>query len=151
MESVRRLGPAEALTGLRAAMTFASGLVAVNRLCKGEPVGYSGTWTCPEDMPVGIAAVGYGDGYPRHAPSGTPVLVNGQPARVAGRVSMDLMAIDLRGVPDARVGDPVVLWGERLPVETVAAAAGTIGYQLTCGIAARVTRAQGAAGKFYAS
>ena len=132
--------------GLRPAMTFASGLIAVNRVRKGEPIGYSATWTCPEDMPVGVAAVGYGDGYPRHAPSGTPVLIGGRPARVAGRVSMDLMAIDLRDVPDARVGDPVTLWGEGLPVETVAAAAGTIGYQLTCAIAPRVARhAPGAA------
>ena len=127
--------------GLRPAMTFASALLSVKRVCRGEPVGYSATWTCPEDMPLGIAAAGYGDGYPRHAPSGTPVLVAGHPARVAGRVSMDLMAIDLRGHPGAGAGDPVQLWGPGLPVETVAAAAGTIGYQLTCAIAARVGRA----------
>ena len=124
--------------GLRPAMTFTTGLIAVNRVCRGEPVGYSATWTCPEDMPVGIAAAGYGDGYPRHAPSGTPVLVAGRPAGVVGRVSMDLMAIDLRGHPDAQPGDPVVLWGDGLPVETVAAAAGTIGYELTCSITRRV-------------
>jgi len=133
-------GRTGAAFGLRPAMTFASALVSVKRVCRGEPVGYSATWTCPEDMPLGIAAVGYGDGYPRHAPSGTPVLVAGRPARVAGRVSMDLMAIDLRQVPDAGVGDPVVLWGEGLPVETVAEAAGTIGYALTCAITARVGR-----------
>ena len=126
--------------GLRPAMTFASALLAVNRVCRGEPVGYSATWTCPEDMPVGIAAVGYGDGYPRHAPSGTPVLVAGRSAPAIGRVSMDLMAVDLREQPDARPGDPVVLWGEGLPVETVAGAAGTIGYELTCSIAQRVRR-----------
>lgn len=129
--------------GLRPAMSLDTALIAVNQVCRGEKVGYSATWTCPEDMPIGIAAAGYGDGYPRHAPSGTPVLVGGRPARVAGRVSMDLMAIDLRGLPDARPGDPVRLWGEGLPVETVAEAAGTIGYQLTCGVTRRVRIAEG--------
>ena len=124
--------------GLRPAMAFTSALIAVNRVCRGEPVGYSATWTCPEDMWVGVAAVGYGDGYPRHAPSGTPVLVAGRAARLVGRVSMDLMAIDLRGNPGARVGDPVTLWDEALPIEQVAAAAGTIGYELSCGITRRV-------------
>ncbi|HEU4813217.1 MAG TPA: alanine racemase [Xanthomonadaceae bacterium] len=128
--------------GLRPAMTFATGLLAVNQVCRGEPVGYSATWTCPEDMPIGIAAAGYGDGYPRHAPSGTPVLVSGRPARTVGRVSMDLMAVDLRGHPEARPGDPVVLWGEGLPVETVADAAGTIGYELTCSITRRVRQVE---------
>lgn len=132
--------------GLHPAMTLATGLLAVNRVCRGEPVGYSATWTCPEDMPVGIAAAGYGDGYPRHAPAGTPVLVNGRAATVVGRVSMDLMAIDLRGQPDAAPGDPVVLWGEGLPVETVAAAAGTIGYALTCAVTRRVDVRLGDAG-----
>ncbi|MDH5823162.1 alanine racemase [Luteimonas sp. RD2P54] len=126
--------------GLRPAMTFSTTLIAVNPVARGERIGYSASWECPEDMPVGIAAVGYGDGYPRHAPSGTPVLVNGRPAASVGRVSMDLMAIDLRAQPDARPGDPVELWGQGLPVDTVAAAAGTIGYQLTCAIAGRVRR-----------
>lgn len=124
--------------GLRPAMTFTTALLAVNRVCRGEPVGYSATWRCPEDMPIGIAAAGYGDGYPRLAPSGTRVLVAGEPAALVGRVSMDLLAIDLRGHPDARAGDPVVLWGGGLPVETVASAAGTIGYELTCSITRRV-------------
>ena len=82
--------------------------------------------------------MGYGDGYPRLAPAGTPVLVNGRMAAVAGRVSMDLMTIDLRGQTDVRAGDPVLLWGDALPVETVADAAGTISYALTCGITRRV-------------
>ncbi len=124
--------------GLRPAMTFETRLLAVNRVAKGERVGYSATWETPEDMPVGIAAVGYGDGYPRLAPAGTPVLVNGRAATVIGRVSMDLMTIDLRGQPDAKAGDPVTLWGEALPVEQVAEAAGTISYALTCGITRRV-------------
>ncbi|MEZ0470187.1 alanine racemase [Luteimonas salinilitoris] len=124
--------------GLRPAMTLSTRLIAVNRIARGERIGYSGTWECPEDMPVGVAAIGYGDGYPRHAPSGTPVLVNGRPAQTVGRVSMDLTAIDLRGQPDARPGDPVLLWGDGLPVETVAEAAGTIGYQPVCSITGRV-------------
>jgi alanine racemase len=124
--------------GLRPAMTLATRLIAVNRVRKGECIGYSATWQCPEDMPVGVAAIGYGDGYPRHAPAGTPVLVNGRRAAIVGRVSMDLITIDLRGQPDARPGDPVVLWGEGLPVETVAAAAGTIGYEPVCSITRRV-------------
>jgi alanine racemase len=89
-------------------------------------------------MDVGVAAIGYGDGYPRAAPAGTPVLVGGQRSQVIGRVSMDLMTVDLRAVPGARVGDPVVLWGPDLPVEGIAAAAGTIGYELTCSITRRV-------------
>src|SRR3546814_19587433 len=83
-------------------------------------------------MRIGVAAVGYGDGYPRHAPAGTPVRVNGAAAQVVGRVSMDLMTIDLRGHPDARAGDPVVLWGVGLPIESVAEASGTIAYELSC-------------------
>ena len=89
-------------------------------------------------MAIGVAAIGYGDGYPRSAAAGTPVLVNGRQAPLVGRVSMDLITIDLRGVPDARTGDRVTLWGEDLPVETVAAAAGTISYDLTCGMTRRV-------------
>lgn len=124
--------------GLRPAMTLSTRLIAVNRVCKGGRIGYAGTWECPEDMDVGVAAIGYGDGYPRAAPAGTPVLVGGHRTQVIGRVSMDLMTIDLRGVPGARVGDPVVLWGPELPVETIAASARTIGYELTCSITRRV-------------
>ena len=124
--------------GLRPAMTLATRLIAVNRIAKGERIGYSATWQCPEDMPVGVAAIGYGDGYPRHVRAGTPVLVNGRGADIIGRVSMDLMTIDLRQQPNAEPGDPVVLWGEGLPVETIAAAAGTIGYEPVCSITRRV-------------
>jgi alanine racemase len=129
--------------GLRPAMTLTTRLIAINRVRKGEPIGYSATWTCPEDMDIGVAAIGYGDGYPRSVPSGTPVLlrcVQGGDARVpiVGRVSMDLMTLDLRSAPQARVGDPVVLWGPRLPAEEIAAAAGTISYELTCSLTRRV-------------
>lgn len=124
--------------GLRPAMTLSTRLIAVNRVRRGERIGYAATWECPEDMNVGVAAIGYGDGYPRAAPSGTPVLVGGQATQVIGRVSMDLMTIDLRGIPDARVGDPVTLWGPELPVERIAEVSATIGYELTCSITRRV-------------
>lgn len=124
--------------GFRPAMTLTTRLVAINQLARGDRVGYNGTYECPEDMAVGVAAVGYGDGYPRSAMPGTPVLVNGLVAPLIGRVSMDLITLDLRNVPGARPGDPVTLWGEGLPVETVAAAAGTISYDLTCGMTRRV-------------
>ncbi len=125
--------------GLRPAMSLRTRLIAVREVRAGERVGYGGAWAAPAGgTRVGIAAIGYGDGYPRHAPSGTPVLVNGAPAALAGRVSMDMLAIDLGGQPGARVGDPVLLWGEGLPVEQVAARAGTIAYELLCGITGRV-------------
>ncbi len=124
--------------GLRPAMTLSTRLLAVNRIPRGERIGYAATWETPEDMPVGVAAIGYGDGYPRRVPAGTPVLVNGQMAPVIGRVSMDLMTIDLRKQPHAKVGDPVVLWGEGLPVEVIADDAGTIGYEPVCSITRRV-------------
>jgi alanine racemase len=124
--------------GFRPAMTLATRLVAVNRVRKGEYVGYAATWQAPEDMAIGVAAIGYGDGYPRHSDGATPVLVNGTRALVVGRVSMDLVTIDLRQHPHAKVGDPVVMWGRGLPVEEIAAHADTIGYELTCGVTRRV-------------
>jgi alanine racemase len=89
-------------------------------------------------MRVGVVACGYGDGYPRHAPSGTPVIVDGVRVRTAGRVSMDMMTVDLTPVPDARIGSRVVLWGEGLPIDEVAVLAGTVGYELMCAVAPRV-------------
>ena len=124
--------------GLRPVMTLRSELMAVNRHMRGARIGYGGTWECPEDMPVGVVAIGYGDGYPRHAVAGTPVLVNGQRVPLVGRVSMDMVTVDLRSQPRAKPGDPVVLWGDELPVEEVAASAGTIAYELLCGVTARV-------------
>ncbi len=124
--------------GFRPAMTLSSRLIAINRPARGDRIGYASTWQCPEDMAVGVVAIGYGDGYPRSAASGTPVLVDGRPAPIVGRVSMDLVTIDLRAHPEARIGDPVILWGRGLPVEEVAAHAGTIGYDLTCGVTRRV-------------
>jgi alanine racemase len=124
--------------GFEPAMTLSAKLISVNRVNQGERIGYAGVYASPEDMDIGVAAIGYGDGYPRSAPSGTPVLVNGLRTVLAGRVSMDLLAIDLRNAPDARVGDRVVLWGPQLPVEEIAARAGTISYDLTCGMTKRV-------------
>ena len=124
--------------GFEPAMTLSTKLISVNCIKRGEHVGYAATWQCPEDMPVGVAAIGYGDGYPRSAPSGTPVLVAGTRAAIIGRVSMDLIAIDLRAVPDAKGGDRVILWGRELPVENIATYAGTISYDLTCGMTRRV-------------
>jgi len=124
--------------GFRPAMTLATRLIAINRTARGERIGYNGTWTCPEDMPIGVAAVGYGDGYPRSAASGTPVLVGEARVPLIGRVSMDLVTLDLRDAPQAKVGDRVTLWGEGLPVEAIARHAGTISYDLTCGMTRRV-------------
>jgi alanine racemase len=125
---------------LKPVMTLRSALIAVNQVRAGETIGYGGTWTCPEDMPVGVVAMGYGDGYPRHAESGTPVLVNGKRAALIGRPSMDMLSVDLRNVP-AAIGDPVVLWGAGdgnvLPVEEVARHANTIPYQLLCSVKMR--------------
>lgn len=123
---------------LQPVMTLTSKLITVKQLKKGDAVGYSGTYVCPEDMPVGVVAIGYGDGYPRHAKAGTPVLVNGQRVPVIGRVSMDMLCVDLRQQPTAKVDDPVVLWGEDLPVEEIAECAGTIAYELLCSVSKRV-------------
>lgn len=117
--------------GLRPVMRLETRVLAVKTHRQGEEVGYGGRFVCPEDMPLGVASVGYADGYPRVTPSGTPLMVNGQPARLAGRVSMDLITLDLRGV-QASVGDGVQLWGEHISVDTVARAAGTLGYELLC-------------------
>jgi alanine racemase len=124
--------------GFRPAMTLSTRLIAINRIKRGERIGYNGTWTCPEDMPVGVAAVGYGDGYPRSAAAGTPVLVGEQCVPLIGRVSMDLITLDLRDAPTAKIGDRVLLWGPELPVEGIAAQSGTISYDLTCGMTRRV-------------
>ena len=124
--------------GLRPAMTLASKLIAIQDLQPGAAIGYGETYKAARAMRVGVIACGYADGYPRHAPSGTPVLVNGVRVKTAGRVSMDMMTADLTDVPDARVGSPVVLWGEGMPVDDVATSAGTVGYELLCALAPRV-------------
>ena len=124
--------------GLRPVMTLSSQIVAVQELKAGERVGYGGIFAADGPMRLGIVACGYADGYPRHAPSGTPILVEGRRTRTVGRVSMDMIMVDLDGIPDAGIGSPVVLWGEGLPVDDVATAAGTVSYELLCALTARV-------------
>jgi alanine racemase len=125
--------------GLRPAMTLHSQIIAVKDLEVGELVGYSGTWAATRPTRLAVAAVGYGDGYPRSLASGSPVLVNGERAPLAGRVSMDMIGIDATGLKRMpRIGDPVILWGDGLPVEEIAVWADTIPYVLLCGISQRV-------------
>ena len=131
--------PAAAL-GLRPVMSFETRLIAVKRLPPGRRVGYGGDWEARRESIVGVAAAGYADGYPWHRPHGTAVLVNGARAAVIGRVSMDMISIDLTDLPRAEAGDRVVLWGEDLPVEEVATHAGTISYELLAGMSPRVVR-----------
>lgn len=124
--------------GLRPAMTLESSIIAVQELEPGEAVGYGGAFRAESRMRVGVVACGYADGYPRHAPTGTPISVAGRMTRTLGRVSMDMLCADLTAVPGADAGARVVLWGDGVPVERVAEAAGTVGYQLLCGVAPRV-------------
>jgi alanine racemase len=124
--------------GLRPVMTLQSEIISVRKLKAGERVGYGGSFCAESPMRIGTVACGYADGYPRHAPTGTPVLVEGQRTRTLGRVSMDMLSVDLSALPDTEVGSRVTLWGSGLPVEEVAHAAGTISYELLCALAPRV-------------
>ena len=133
--------PAEAL-GLKPAMTLSSELIATQHLQAGERVGYGFSYEAVGEMTVGIVACGYADGYPRHAPGGTPILVNGNRTRIVGRVSMDMIVVDISDIPEAYIGTPVTLWGEGLPADEVAAASGTLSYELFCAVASRVPVAE---------
>jgi alanine racemase len=124
--------------GLRPAMTLRSQIIAVQTLSAGDAVGYGSRFVAMQPMRIGVVACGYADGYPRHAPNGTPVLVNGVRTGTLGRISMDMLMVDLSGIGGAGIGSPVVLWGCGLPIDEVANAAGTIGYELMCALAARV-------------
>ena len=124
--------------GLRPAMRLTSSVIAVKDVGAGERVGYGGVWAADRDARIAIVAIGYGDGYTRHLGSGTPVLVRDRRAPLAGRISMDMIAVDVTDVPETRVGDEVVLWGGELPVEELARRAGTIPYELLCGVTQRV-------------
>ncbi len=124
--------------GLLPTMTLESKLIGVQFVRKGDGIGYGARYIAERDMKIGVVACGYGDGYPRHADTGTPILVGGQLTRTLGRVSMDMLNVDLTPVPTAHVGSPVTLWGVGLPVERVAAAAGTISYELLTALAPRV-------------
>jgi alanine racemase len=125
--------------GLRPVMTFETRVIALKDVAPGERVGYGGTWVAGHPSRIAVAAVGYGDGYPRSAASGTPVTVRGEAACVAGRPSMDMLTIDVTGLSQVAIGDRVELWGREVPVERVAAAAGTIPYELTCRVGRRVS------------
>ncbi len=124
--------------GLRPVMSLESELISVRHLQRGDPVGYGAQWRCPEDMLVGIVATGYGDGFPRHATSGTPIIVDGVETMIIGNTSMDMLAVDLRKVPQARVGNTVELWGPNLPIERIAQHAGTIPYEILCAVHKRL-------------
>jgi alanine racemase len=124
--------------GLKPIMSLHSRLIAVKPLATGDKVGYSGTWVCAKPTTLGVVAIGYGDGYPRYAKVGTPVLVNGRRVPLIGRVSMDMITVDLGTQPNAKPGDPVTLWGDGLAVEEIALCADTIPYTLVCGVTQRV-------------
>ncbi|MCC6173121.1 MAG: alanine racemase [Gammaproteobacteria bacterium] len=131
-------GEVGAALGLVPAMTLESSVIAVRRVPRGETVGYGGTWRAERDSDVAILAAGYGDGVPRHLTSGAPVQFPSGQGMLAGRVSMDMIAVDVTGLPGVRVGERAVLWGATLPVERVAEYAGTIPYELICGVSQRV-------------
>ena len=124
--------------GLKPAMTLSSRIIATQELRVGDEVGYGALFRADHAMRIGIVACGYADGYPRRAPNGTPILVDGQRTKTLGRVSMDMLYIDLSALPQADVGSRVVLWGEGMPIEEVAHAAGTVSYELMCALTSRV-------------
>ena len=124
--------------GLRPVMTLSARLLAIRRFSKGQPVGYGGTWVCPKDTTAAIVACGYGDGYPRHADNGTPVLLPQGIAPLIGRVSMDSIAVDITELDGVSLADRAILWGAGLPAEIVANHSGTIAYELLCRLTSRV-------------
>lgn len=125
---------------LKAAMSFESIVIAVRDVQKGEPVGYGSRWTAARVSKIATIEVGYADGYPRHATNGTPVLIKGQRAKLAGTVSMDLISVDVTDLDNVQIGDPVELWGEHLSANEVAQHSDTIGYDLLAGVSKRVPR-----------
>lgn len=125
---------------LKPVMTLTSSVIAIQDLNSGDSVGYGGVFQAEKPMKIGIVACGYADGYPRHALTNTPVLINNQRSRTLGRISMDMLAIDLTEVENAQLNSPVILWGEGMPVEEIAQAAGTISYELLCALSPRVEK-----------
>ncbi|SAL81073.1 alanine racemase [Caballeronia arvi] len=123
---------------LRPSMTLRSELIGVRTIRAGETVGYARTYQADSDMRIGVVACGYADGYPRHAPTGTPIAVDGVMTRTVGRVSMDMLTVDLTPCPNAGIGSTVELWGEHVKIDDVASSSGTIGYELMCALAPRV-------------
>jgi alanine racemase len=126
--------------GLQPAMSLTGQLIAIREVPAGDSVGYGAAWVAARPSRIGTVSCGYADGYPRHAPSGTPVVINGQRVPLAGRVSMDMLAVDLTDLPQAQLGDAVELWGQQLSVDEVAQACGSIGYELLTKVTARVPR-----------
>jgi len=124
----------EVAARLQPVMTLESRVISVRDLPAGEPVGYGARFVSERPTRVGVVAMGYADGYPRHAPTGTPVLIDGQPSRIIGRVSMDMLTVDLSDLPGAGLGSRVEFWGRGVLASDVAAAAGTIPYQLFCNV-----------------
>ena len=124
--------------GLKPAMTLKSKIIAIQQLEKGDAVGYGSIFIADKPMKIGVVACGYADGYPRCAPNGTPIVVDGVRTRLVGRVSMDMLTVDLTPVPQAQVDSDVTLWGEGMPIDEVAEACGTVGYELMCALSLRV-------------
>jgi alanine racemase len=139
-------GPDGPALGLQATMTLSSEIIAVQSLRAGETVGYGSSFTAPCDMRIGVVACGYADGYPRHARDGTPVWVDGVVCPLAGRISMDMLTVDLTPAPHARIGSAVELWGRHVSIDSVARHASTIGYELMCAVAPRVPFVEESAG-----
>jgi len=126
------------LAKLTPVMTMQSSLIALRELNAGESVGYGAAWQSSQKTTIGVIAIGYGDGYPRHAKNGTPILINGRRVPIVGRVSMDMITVDLGNHSNDQIGDVVVLWGEGLPIEEIAVCATTIPYEILCNITRRV-------------
>jgi alanine racemase len=133
-------GRSAAEFGLKPVMRLESEIIAIQHVAQGESLGYGSLFVADRPMTIGVVACGYADGYPRHAPTGTPVLVEGKKTRLLGRVSMDMLNVDLTAIPEAHFGSKVILWGDSLPIDEVANAAGTIGYELMCALTQRVKR-----------
>jgi len=124
--------------GLKPVMTLETTVLTVRDVKRGETVGYAGAWRAERDSTIAILAAGYGDGLPRHLANGTPVLIGGARYELVGRVSMDMIAVDVTGAAKVATGNKAIIWGEGLPVEEVAVHAGTIPYELLCGVSQRV-------------
>jgi alanine racemase len=128
---------------LKPAMTLQAPLIAIKSIKAGESVGYGSTWVAEQPTRLGVIAIGYGHGYPRQLPNGTPLLIRGARVPLVGRVSMDMITVDLTALAEAEVGDLVTLWGEGLPVDEIAQQAGSISYELLCQLTSRVERVAG--------
>lgn len=126
--------------GLRAVMELRARLISVGDYQAGDNIGYNSQFICPRPMRIGVVSIGYADGYPSHTPNGCPVEVGGERSQTVGRVSMDMLAVDLSHLPQVRRGDTVTLWGDNLSIDEIAAYTGVISYNLTCNVSARVPR-----------